>query len=284
MTTTSIIIPALDAEKTVGHLLDALVPQLLPHVVDVIVADNGSSDDTRTIAAAYADCLPVRVIDASARRGPAAARNLGAAAAAGEKLLFCDADDVAFPDWVAQLSGCVTPGTIAVGATLFVDFGRMTVPHEWRPRSERLPRYLGQVPLASSNNLGVSRADFERLHGFDESLRCGEDADFGIRAREAGFRVHSCPAARIAARDRATSRSQFRQFVEYGRWDVTVYRKHRGRALHRPPLSDPLRDYASLVVHVGRLLHPERRRSWIVTAGLRIGRIIGSVKERTLLL
>lgn len=282
--TISIVIPALNAAETIGAQLAAIAAQDVDQPVEVIVADNGSVDATRRVAEGFADRLQLRVVDASRRAGPGAARNAGVEAASGVWLAFCDADDVVLPGWLEALGGCVATGRAAVGSFRLTDSTAAAVASDWQESRRELPRYLGQVPLAYSSNLAVTRHDFDQVGGFDEALRCGEDADLGIRLIESGCEVMFCPAARVVMRDRRDVRSQFRQFLQYGRWDVAVYRKHRGSALRRPPLSAALRDYASLVVHLPRLLDPVRRRTWIVTAGLRCGRLLGSVRERTFLL
>jgi glycosyltransferase involved in cell wall biosynthesis len=280
----SIVIPALDAERTLGAQLAAVAAQEVDQLVEVIVADNGSTDRTAAVAESYADRMAVRVVDASSRRGPGAARNQGVAVARGDVILFCDADDVVLPGWASALSACVAERRLAVGSIRLVDAAATSIPTDWRETRGGLPQYLGQVPLAYSSNLGLTRSGFDLLGGFDEALRCGEDADLGIRALERGWMVGWCPDARVVMRSRQNARSQLRQFAQYGRWDVAVYRKHRGGALHRPPIAAALRDYASLVVHLPRLLDPARRRSWLVTAGQRAGRLAGSVRERTFLL
>lgn len=279
----SVIIPAFNAEATLGAQLEALTRQVpSTDAFEVIVADNGSTDRTVAVASEFVDRMPVRIVDASSRRGPSAARNHGAAFARGDLLLFCDADDIVLDGWVRAISSCAQPGRVAVGATRHCSATPEDDP-SWRSGSVALSRYLGQVPHVVSNNLAVARTDFEAVAGFDESLRCGEDADLGIRLLHAGCEIAPCLEARVAARDRTSIRDQFIQYVQYGRWDVAVYRKHRGVGLHRPSLRAALRDYASLVVHLPRLLDSKKRRSWIVTAGLRCGRLVGSVRERTFL-
>lgn len=282
--TVSVVIPARNAARTIVPQLDAIAAQSSAQLIEVIVADNGSDDDTAAVAMSRSDRLPLRVIDASTRPGPGAARNAGAAVAKGDVLLFCDADDVVMPDWLDALASCVAPGRVAVGCFRLVDNGSIEVSTAWEPTQHELPKYLGQVPLAYSSTLGLTRADFERVGGFDEALRCGEDADLGIRLRAAGCELRLCRGARVVMRNRPTAWSQFRQFVEYGRWDAAVFRKHRGVALERPRLSEAVRDYASLIVHVNRLFDPRRRRSWVVTAGQRLGRLLGSARERVLFL
>ena len=282
----SVVIPSLNAEATLGAQLEALAAQDHDADWEVVLADNGSTDATVDIARAFADRLPLRIVDASRRRGPGAARNAGVAAARGDVLLFCDADDVVLAGWVEAFSEVVAAGRCATGPYLVTSRPRID-PTEfdcWQPAREAAPRFLGQVPMLQSNNLAILRADFESVGGFDEELLCAEDAELGVRLVERGCEIAWCRAARIVSRTRSTAIGQFRQFMAYGRWDVAVYRKHRGKALRRPSVRDALRDYGSLVVHVPRFFQPRRRRSWLVTAGQRTGRLVGSVRERTLCL
>ncbi len=282
----SVVIPARNAAATLGAQLSALAIQAHGATWEVIVADNGSTDDTAEVASAFANRIPVRVVDASRRRGPSAARNIGVTHAVGDLLLFCDADDVVLRGWVPALAQATGPGRCTTGP-YFVTSRTDIDPGDfdtWMPLRRSVPMYLGQIPMLQSNNLAIAREDFESVGGFDEELRCAEDAELGIRLVEHGCELAWCPDARVVSRSRATSLAQFRQFLAYGRWDVRVYRKHRGKALHRPPLRDALRDYGSLVVHLPRLVDRGRRRSWLVTAGQRTGRLVGSFRERTLCL
>lgn len=96
----SVIIPCCNATATLGAQLASIAAQAYDSPWEVLVADNGSSDDSRAIALSYAASIPsLRVIDASGKRGAAHARNMGAAAATGTFLLFCDADDEMAPGY-----------------------------------------------------------------------------------------------------------------------------------------------------------------------------------------
>jgi GT2 family glycosyltransferase len=93
-----VIIPAHNAGTHLRQTLSALFASLeLPW--EVIVVDDGSSDDTREVAAGF----PVKVCRTDKRRGPAFARNLGAKSASGELLLFLDADVCVRPDTIAKV-------------------------------------------------------------------------------------------------------------------------------------------------------------------------------------
>src|SRR4051812_42896987 len=101
----SVIIPCYNAAETIGVQLDALTTQPCAEPFEIIVADNGSTDGTRGVVFRHQAHFPhLRIVDASARRGSACARNVGARMAAGDKLAFCDADDEVAPRWVAAIS------------------------------------------------------------------------------------------------------------------------------------------------------------------------------------
>ena len=80
------------------------------------MVDNGSTDDSAKVAAAWSDRIPgLRVLDASSVKGSAAARNLAASQATGDKLAFCDHDDVVQPGWVAAMAGALDAHDLVAG-------------------------------------------------------------------------------------------------------------------------------------------------------------------------
>ena len=100
----SVVIAAFDASATITAQLEALVRQEWSRSWEVIVADNGSTDGTAAIVSGFASEHPrVRLVDASTRRGPATARNVGVAHARGQLVAFCDADDVVGDSWVRAM-------------------------------------------------------------------------------------------------------------------------------------------------------------------------------------
>ena len=113
----SVIIPAYNASASVSKQLDALSKQALAPTFEVVLADNGSTDGTPTVASAYTDALNIKVVDASATRGASHARNVGARAAAASRLAFVDADDIVDPRWLSNLFHALLqhPGALLFG-------------------------------------------------------------------------------------------------------------------------------------------------------------------------
>jgi rSAM/selenodomain-associated transferase 2 len=93
----SVIIPTLNAERTLAHTLGALVPAVVEGIVqEAIVVDGGSTDETRTIA----EAAGTHLIEAPPGRG--SQLEAGASKARGDWLLFLHADTVLEPGWAEE--------------------------------------------------------------------------------------------------------------------------------------------------------------------------------------
>src|SRR5215213_3208362 len=113
----SVIIPVRNGAGTIEAQLAALSRQSWDGAWELIVADNGSTDDTVRRVQDAAHSLPaVRIVDASARRGPSFARNAGARAAEGATLLFIDADDIVEPGWLGSMAEAAAQHPLVAGA------------------------------------------------------------------------------------------------------------------------------------------------------------------------
>ena len=96
----SVIIPAYNEENTIESCLNSLLNQTIgKESYEVIVVDDGSTDSTSEIIKRY----PVKLFR-QGNSGPATARNLGAKNSSGEIILFTDADCVAEPNWIEEMT------------------------------------------------------------------------------------------------------------------------------------------------------------------------------------
>jgi glycosyltransferase involved in cell wall biosynthesis len=184
----SVLIPAFDAEATVGAAISSALWQTYGDL-EVIVVDDGSHDATGTIAASFPKVRVVRQENA----GVAAARNRGVTEARGELIAFCDADDVLLPSHLKALvetydreggiatSNCywLFPGGIHPSRTRYR--GRF-------PRPDRQRLAILEQNFVSTMSL-FPRALVDEIGPFDEKLAVAEDWDFWLRAIYAGRRV-----------------------------------------------------------------------------------------------
>ncbi|WP_168198636.1 glycosyltransferase family 2 protein [Nesterenkonia sp. NBAIMH1] len=213
----SVIIAAYNAEATLAAQLHALRRERSALSFEVLICDNGSTDGTPELVRRMAPGAPsMRLIDASARRGPAAARNIGAETAVGEVLLFCDADDVIALGWVETMGKAAAAADLVAGRLegRALNRGRRTSV-SWEVSSEITVAYWPRYPAAATSNLAVRTSAFRAVGGFDEHLGTGEDVDLCWRIQRAGFSFARAPQAVVHSRQREGVRAVFRQSYSY---------------------------------------------------------------------
>ncbi|MBU4466111.1 MAG: glycosyltransferase [Actinobacteria bacterium] len=235
----SVVIPAYNAEATIGDQLAALSRNSLDETWEVIVADNGSTDETARVARLWADRLPLRVVDASARRGPGAARNIGVEASRSSCIAFCDADDLVADDWLPKVLAALRVDEFAALGVL------------WRApySSRRRPQYVVYALYASeyvpglvacgSSHMAVRAEPFRAIGGFDETLLTGEDHDLCYRLQLEGHRLMPHPEAVVTWRRRERLLDLFRQQYRWGADERALQHKY---ARVRPVLARALAD------------------------------------------
>lgn len=284
----SVVIPCFDAQATLGGQLEALAGQQWPGEWEVIVADNGSTDGSRQVVESFRERLPrLRWVDASDRRGPGHARNAGAAAARGEALLFCDADDQVAPGWLAAMGRALTEHDFVASR---YEIARLNPPWVAQSRSHAQEEGLNPytypdfLPHAGGGGLGVKRRLHQQIGGFDESLPALEDTDYCWRLQLAGTPLVFAGDAVVHIRYRHHLGGLFRQLVQYGVYNVLLYKRYRSRGMPRlGPLPGLLR-WGKLLLSLPRLARRTGRAAWISQLGWRLGRLIGCLRFRVLAL
>lgn len=181
----SVIIPAFNEAANIARLLESLRVAKDEAVLDVIVADNGSTDNTVGVAQSYSTQMPVRVLSLPGLR-ISALRNAAAREAGGELLAFIDAD-----------CSC-RPGFFQAAARMFREHPRAVlgskylVPDEysWIARTWYAPPLSGtSVSFVPAGNMLIGRDVFREIGGFDESIQTNEDCELCLRARKMGVPV-----------------------------------------------------------------------------------------------
>lgn len=206
------VIPAYNAERFLPLQLEALDMQSDAPPYEVIVVDNRSSDGTAALVDRLAEevSYPLRRVSADQHQGPGYARNVGAAHARADLLMFADADDVVSRWWVRN-------GALAFETSVLWSGGaRFMTDEEMIGGVEDIRRAAGDsdawsppeaadadeaFPVLMGGDFGVTRDVFLRIGGFDHSLGgVYEDNDLGIRAHLAGVVIDHAPDVRIAFR------------------------------------------------------------------------------------
>jgi mycofactocin system glycosyltransferase len=197
-------------------------------VGDVVVVDDGSRTP-----------IPEATIRHDAPHGPAGARNAGWRAASSALVAFVDADVVPDAGWLAPLLAHFDDPRVGAVAPRIVADVRDVRPR-WVAAYERVrsPLDLGadpspvrpkaKVPYVPTAALVVRRTALEQLHGFDESMRVGEDVDVVWRLHEAGWRVRYEPRSVVHHPARATPTGWVRQRFDYGTSAAPLASRHPG--------------------------------------------------------
>jgi glycosyltransferase involved in cell wall biosynthesis len=275
----SVVIAARDAAETLDEQLTALAAQEWHGAWEVVVVDNGSTDDTRGIVRRSAERWPaLRLVEATDGVGPAFARNVGAREATGRSLAFCDADDVVAPGWLAAVGDALDTAEFVCGP---IDIETLNPP--WLAASRGTTGttaaavFEGRFPFASSCNLGIRRARFLAANGFDEDLLVGEDIDLSMRLFVAGVTLAYVPGALVRYRFRPTLRSTFDRAVAYGRARPLIAERWRARVPGAEvPRFRGVRNYGWLVRHAPTLTSRAGRARWLWVAGQLAGTVSGS--------
>jgi glycosyltransferase involved in cell wall biosynthesis len=277
----SVVMPVFNEGRLIDQQLDALARQDFSGAWELVIADNGSTDDTRARARSWSDRLPVRVVDASARKGCGPARNVGVAQAVGSALAFCDGDDVVAPGWLSAHVGALETADVIAGSIVPFDGDRpragVTVP-------PAPPTLLGWLPYAQGANCSVRREVYDQVGGFPEQSSHAEDVEFSWLAQLQGYRFVYEPKALVHKRNRQTAGARFRQYVGYGRSDVDLYIRYRTHGAVRAPAASLTRTYLGLVARLPLLRSPDERDRWVRQLGRRTGRLLESGRRRTICL
>lgn len=218
----SVIIPVGRVDDDLPLQLDALSRQSYAGRWEIVLSLNSTEAGERAalehLAATHdGPDRTVRIVDSSDVRSASHARNVGAAAAAGRLLAFCDGDDIADVDWLAEVVAALGEHR-AVGGYLEEELLAVPGQEDWRPPATPggLPTFLGH-PFLVSANMGLTRAAFEDVGGFDTSLTRGEDIALSWDLIERGLELGFCREAIIHYRHRRGMWPMMKQHYLYGR-------------------------------------------------------------------
>ncbi len=276
----SVIIPVYNGKDLLDEQLQALAGQDYDGDFEVVVSDNGSTDGVADHLATHQlrDELNLRVVNSSDAQGPSHARNIGAAQAKGELLLFCDQDDRVHPDWMRKLvafsAGYDLFGSAIEGHSLNGADARrvagIAAPESFQPAGVFAPVIVGC-------SFGATADAYRDLGGMDVTWAANHDVELGWRAHNRGYRVGFLPEALVGYRYRTGVRAGLKQGwirgIEMARLNAEF-----------PDNGLPEIRVTTVAATLARLLFAWRMsgEEWGLLASIALGQVRGGLKYRTL--
>jgi GT2 family glycosyltransferase len=282
----SIIIPCYNGADTISAQLDALSRQHWNEPWEVLVVDNRSTDNSMEIVKRYQGRLPnLQIVDALERQGQPYALNVGAKAASGEYLAFCDADDVVGSGWLAAMGSALQKNNFVACR---MDFEKLNSP--WICAARRNPQkdglnaytYPPYLPHAGGGTIGVKKSVFQSIGGFDEDFPYLHDTVFCWMLQLCNIPLHYVPDAVSHIRCRDTFKGIFRQAKGYAEYNVLLYKTFRRHGMPRLEYRKVLLAWYNFLKRCAKIRSKTDLAATVWQVGWRYGRLKGCVKHRTL--
>jgi glycosyltransferase involved in cell wall biosynthesis len=226
----SVVMAAHDSARTIRAAIESVRLQTRPDW-ELLVVDDGSTDDTAAIAAGVAD-ERVRLLS-QANGGPSSARNAGLRASRAPVVCTLDSDDLWLPHYLETVGSVLAEDdavdVVYTDAWVLDDVRgrvrRTTEMHYQRPPSggDDPPAFLLELLQRNFvyNSVALRRRVLERVHGYDERLWTGEDWELWLRIAAAGFRFHRVASPLAVHRDHPGTLSSDAERMRRG--DIQVY-------------------------------------------------------------
>ena len=221
----SVVVCSYNGAATLAECLESLGRLRYPDY-EVILVDDGSSDDTPAIAARFPAVRTIR----QENRGLSEARNVGLRAATGAIVAYTDSDCYADPDWLTHLVHQLeaTGADAAGGPNLSPDDGWLAACVGACPGQ---PTHVLESDQVAEHipgcNMAYRRGPLEQIGGFDpQFVRAGDDVDVCWRLQQAGRWITFAPAAFVWHHRRQTPKAYLRQQAGYGEAEALLRFKH----------------------------------------------------------
>ena len=222
----SVVVCSYNGAKTLDRCLTSLKKINYPNY-EVILVDDGSTDNTQEIAASHNWVKNVR----QENKGLSFARNVGAHASCGDVIVYTDSDCMADPDWLYYLMGTLLSG----------DYAGVGGPNISPPAENWVQACVSAAPGGPNHvlltdvvaehipgcNMAFHRWAFDQVGGFDPEYRkAGDDVDFCWRLQQSGGVIAFSPAAIVWHYRRFTLQAFRKQQEGYGEAESMLRFQH----------------------------------------------------------
>ena len=279
------MVPCHNCACCLRRQLQALAQQESDRSWEVVVVDNRSTDGSPNVAMEFSSRLNLRVVKAMQRISPSYARNVGADAAAGDRLLFVDADDEVAPGYVAAMMAALDHSDF-VTARVDIDalnpfWNRAALGPPWQERG--VEPFFDFLPAASVC-IGLSRSLYNTVGGFPEEFPRLEDIALCWNVQLAGTPIRFVPDALYRYRYRDSLRGLYRQSRDWSTSAPLLYREFRSAGMPRRSLRTALALWVALPRWLVRARSKADLAKVVVEFGSCMGRLKGSLRYRVVYL
>jgi len=227
----SIVIPVYSRALDLRACLESLAALDYPTSrLEIIVVDDGSTDDTRDVACKF----DVKLISLGSNRGQSAARNVGVSAAAGEITAFIDSDCTADRSWLRDLVPFFQDSRTALVGGYVASFYEQSLLDRYE--EAKSPLNMGEDLLVGSGsetdfyvptcNMLVRTDAYLKAGGLNEVFRVGEDVDLCWRLKERGHRLVYVPKGHVKHKHRNRLFATFKRRFDYGTSEPALHTAH----------------------------------------------------------
>lgn len=259
----AVVIPVFNEEAVIERCLAAVLDQTVA-AEQIIVVDNGSTDDTGAVVARMRrqhSESPIIVVQQNLEQGLVPTRNAGLNSATADVLGRIDADSVLAPQWVEQVQQAFVDSGVAAatGPVAYEDMPLRRLGLRLDDAGRRLALRLApdRYPVLYGSNMAIRRCAWEEIRSTvcrDEADEMHEDLDLSLHLGEHGLRIVYVPTmvAGVSARRLEDSPEDFRYYVN--RFERTC----RAHQINSPALRTPAIMLRSLYrpLRLLRAMHP----------------------------
>lgn len=226
----SIIIPVYNAAGFIRKTLEGVKNQKVrrPEAQEVIVVDDGSTDNTLEIIEKYKKDMNLKIIRQK-NKGPGAARNKGVKNSQGDIVVFIDSDCIPPKNWLRKLLAPLERGY--AGAVGSYKTGNPESPVArfagWEIEYKQQKMKGESTDWAGSYNCAYRKEVFESVGGFREEMVQAEDADLSFRVTSKGYKIKYVPSAYVYHHHTSTLREHLKERLKRGYWKVFLFFRHK---------------------------------------------------------
>jgi glycosyltransferase involved in cell wall biosynthesis len=277
----SVVIPCLNGEKTIKIQLDAIASQEWHEPWEVIVSDNGSTDNSAEIVKSYKDRIPhLKVVNSGELKDRAYACNVGVGVSSGEAIVFCDVDDEIAPNWISEMGEALSTNPFVACQHETRKLNPKWTHKVWNPSLDGPRIKHNFLPVAAGCRIGFQRKVFDAVNGFTVPGLRVEDFDFCWKAQLNGYKLVFVPNAVVHYRFRNTIKEIYKQSYLDGVSEVLLFNRFSSLGMRQKSRKQAFSNIYVLIKNIFKIRDRGSFCKFLVNLGELVGHITGSLKYR----